>query len=52
MSLVGAFDQEKALVGAFSVIVNFRINFVSNWTENLKPANYFITKYNLSTDLN
>ena len=29
-ALVGAFNQEKALVGAFSVIVNIRIIFVSS----------------------
>ena len=32
-ALVGAFNQEKALVGAFSVITNLRMQFGSNFLE-------------------
>ena len=37
-ALVGAFNQEKALVGAFSVITNLRMQFGWSTTCYLGPA--------------
>ena len=37
-ALVGAFNQEKVLVGAFSVIVKLRVIFGDPWFEALVGA--------------
>ena len=47
-ALVGAFNQEKALVGAFSVITNLRIEFGWNFLEHYwlhtRPGSDLITR--------
>ena len=37
-ALVGAFNQEKALVGAFSVITNLRMQFGWNFLKHYPPV--------------
>ena len=51
-AVVAAFNQEKALVGAFSVITNLRMDLFEALLASLPPTSGIqLTAYNLATML-